>query len=324
MQTSPRTTEESIILIISGAISICLLPFAVIRTLNGDTAVAILNTTAVVVTLAIFFNVYLTHKIHFARWGLSLLSVLVMTITIGLKGYEQVVWVYPALTTIFFLLTPTVAAAIGTLFLINVLIMIWPQVDNFFTLKFSVSAGATLLFCYAFSSRMRRQQLFLEHMATSDPLTEVGNRRALEEVLLKTIERLRRYPEQTCSLIMLDIDHFKRINDQYGHGCGDQVLKLFAKIITSRIRRTDDLFRFGGEEFVVVLENTSLEEARTLADVLREAVASAVWPQTDLQVTLSAGAAEFNGHETAYEWLARADAAMYGAKELGRNRCHVA
>lgn len=323
MQSSPRTTEESIILIISGAISACLLPFAVFRTLNGDTAVAILNTTAVLVSLAIFFKVYLTHKTRFARWGLSFLSVMVMTATVGLKGHDQIVWVFPALTTVFFLLTPIVAAAIGALFLVNVVVMIWPQVDTFFALKFLVSASATLMFCYAFASRMRRQQLFLERMATSDPLTQVGNRRAFEEALLKTIERLHRFPDRTCSLIVVDIDHFKDINDKYGHECGDNVLKLFTKIISSGVRRTDELFRFGGEEFVLILENTNLTEASAVAEMLREAVACSLWPEKDLRVTLSAGTAEFNRRETAYEWLSRADAAMYGAKELGRNRCHV-
>ena len=324
MQKSPRTTEESIILSISGLISVCLLPFSVIRILQGDAPVAILNTTAVVITTSIFFHVYITNKTQVARWGLSLLSVLVMTTTIYLKGTQQLLWVYPALTTIFFLLTPHLAAIICSVFLAVVLTMVWSEISAMYALSFSISTGATLLFCYAFSFRMRRQQDFLEQMATTDPLTHVGNRRALEEKILQTIERLKRFPQQTGSIIVMDIDFFKRINDQYGHSCGDKVLIKFAKTVNDRIRVTDKLYRYGGEEFVVVLENTHVDEARELAEELRLEIAQNQWPAPGLKVTLSAGAAQYNGTETAYEWIDRADAAMYNAKEDGRNCCKVA
>lgn len=324
MQKRPRTTEESIILSISGAISAGVLPFAIIRFMQADFAVAILNTTAVAITSAIFIHVYITNKTYVARWGLSLLSVIVMTATVYLKGYEQLLWVYPALTTVFFLLTPHLAALLSALFLTTVLGMVWGEITAMYGLKFAVSAGATLLFCYAFSFRMRRQQKFLEQMATTDPLTEVGNRRSLEEKLLITIESLKRYPSQTSSIVVMDIDFFKRINDKYGHGCGDRVLKRFAQIVGKRIRKTDMLYRYGGEEFVVLLENTEIEKARELAEDLRHAIADSHWPAPDLKVTLSAGAAEYNGAETAYEWIERADLAMYDAKEQGRNCCRVA
>lgn len=321
MRKESRSTEESIILIISGAIAAFLLPFVLLRFQQGEVPVALLNSAAVAVTGGLFFHVLITHQTLIARWGLSILSVIVMTSTIALKGHEQIVWVYPALTTVFFLLSPKTAGLVCLAFLTNVIVMIWPSVDNVFILKLSVSAGATLLFCYAFASRMRTQQIFLEQMATSDPLTAVGNRRALEEKLLKTIKRLRRYPEQTSSLIVMDLDHFKTINDNYGHAVGDEVLKQFTQVIHGRIRKTDNLYRFGGEEFVVVLENTGLEIATQLAETLRKAVAQARWPTDNTKITMSAGAAQFNGRETAYEWMARADTAMYDAKAQGRNRC---
>lgn len=324
MQKPVRTTEESIILSISGLISICLLPFAVIRMLQGDVSVAILNTTAVVVTTSIFFHVFVTNETQIARWGLSLLSVAVMITTVHLKGEQQLIWIYPALTTVFFLLTPHIAAVIGSIFLLIILTMVWTAITPMYALSISVSAGSTLLFCYAFAFRMRDQQRFLEQLATTDPLTHVGNRRALEEKILLTIERLKRYPQQTSSIIVMDIDFFKRINDQFGHSCGDKVLQKFAETVNNRIRVTDQLYRYGGEEFVVVLENTHVDEARELAEELRLEIATQQWPALGLQVTLSAGAAQYNGSETAYEWIDRADAAMYNAKEHGRNCCKVA
>ena len=324
MQKRPRTTEESIILSISGAISAGLLAFAIIRIMQADVPVATLNSIAVIVTTSIFLHVYVTNKTNFARWGLSLLSIMVMMTTVYLKGYQQLLWVYPALTTVFFLLTPHLAALLSSLFLATVMAMVLPEITAMYALKFAVSAGATLLFCYAFAFRMRGQQAFLEQMATTDPLTEVGNRRSLEEKLLITIDRLHRSPAQTSSIIVIDIDFFKRINDRYGHSCGDRVLKRFAQVVGKRIRKTDMLYRYGGEEFVVLLENTKIGEARELADELRQEIADSRWPAPDLKVTLSAGAAEYNGSETAYEWIERADMAMYDAKAQGRNCCRVA
>lgn len=319
-----RSTEESIILSISGAISVGLLPFALIRILQGDVAIATLNSSAVVVTSGLFLHVYFTNNTHIARWGLSLLSVAVMTTTIHLKGSQQLLWVYPALTTVFFLLTPHIAAILSSFFLVSVLAMVWSQISTLDALRFTVSAGATLLFCYAFAFRMRNQQSFLKQMVTTDPLTKVGNRRALEEKLLLTIERLNRYPVISGTIVVLDIDFFKRINDRYGHGCGDKVLQQFTSIIEQRIRAGDKLYRYGGEEFVVVLDNTKLKDAAELADSIRHAVAEASWPAPNLKVTVSAGLAEYIAKESLHEWLDRADMAMYNAKEQGRNQCKVA
>jgi diguanylate cyclase (GGDEF)-like protein len=279
---------------------------------------------ATVITAAIFLHVYFSHRTSVARWGLAMLSIVVMSITVYIKGAEQLYWIYPALTTVFFLLSPKIAAAIAVSFLTLVTALTAFELTFTEILKFLISAGATLLFCYAFSSKMRRQQHYLEQLATSDPLTHAGNRRAMEENLLRTIESIKRYPNQSSSIILLDIDHFKSINDRFGHSCGDLILKQFADLVRARIRITDRLYRYGGEEFVVVLENTELKEANILANQLRIAIADARWPESDLIVTISAGTAQFNGKESAYEWIERADSALYDAKQQGRNRCLAA
>ncbi|MFT6267508.1 MAG: diguanylate cyclase (GGDEF)-like protein [Alphaproteobacteria bacterium] len=95
----------------------------------------------------------------------------------------------------------------------------------------------------------------------TDILTGLENSRALEEKLLDISSRLKRYPNQHCSLILFDLDHSKSINDNYGHGCSDRVLAHFAKLVSDRIRESDSLYRFGGEEFVVILDNTNAGEA---------------------------------------------------------------
>lgn len=320
-RTNKRNTDEVIILCISGAISVCLLPFIVLRFLQEEWAVAILNSTAVIFTSATFFHVLATGQTELAKKSLSILSVVVMTITIYLKGAEQIVWVYPALTIIFYLLSSYKAALISALFMIAVTSMIWSEADAVYLLKFIVSALATLLFCFAFSAKMRSQADFLSNLASTDGLTGAGNRRALDEKLNAEVARLSRYQDLSCSLIMFDIDFFKKINDKYGHSVGDDVLQGFAKLIRLRIRDTDYLYRLGGEEFVVVLENTKMFDAMALALELNADIADSEWPVADLSVTSSAGVAQYLSGETAHQWLARADSALYKAKNSGRNCC---
>jgi diguanylate cyclase (GGDEF)-like protein len=297
-----------------------LVPFVVLRIVQQDWPTAILNVTAVLFTSSLFLHVLLTKNTRHAKAGLAFLTILVMVATIHLKGANNVAWVYPALSTTFYLLPPVIAATVSLVSLSIVVVLIYESVNAVFILTFLISAAATLAFLYAFSSRTQKQALFLEKLATSDSLTEVGNRRSLEEKLLEITQRIGRAPEQTSSLIIFDIDHFKRINDTHGHGCGDIVLRDFAKAIESRIRATDYLYRIGGEEFVLVLENTSLFKASSLAKELTKAIEHAKWSKADLSITTSAGVAQYNGNESSYQWLERADNALYKAKQNGRNQ----
>lgn len=316
-----RETDEAIILSISGAIAVSILPFVFVRLMQGDIALGIVNACAVIVTSCFFIHVWLTRKTIVARWGISLLSMFVMLSTVYLKGSQQVMWVYPAMTIIFYLLSGYIAAWICVVFMTAIIIMIAPEVSNIFMLKFVISALTTFLFCFAFSARMRVQASFLSKLAVTDGLTGAGNRRAMEEKLEDTIARLERYPSLKCSLILIDIDYFKKINDKHGHAVGDQVLVQFAKIVQKRIRASDGVYRYGGEEFLILLENTSVLEAMKLASDLREDIEKSDWHIDNLRVTASAGVAQRIPKENSSTWIARADAALYKAKASGRNCC---
>lgn len=154
-------------------------------------------------------------------------------------------------------------------------------------------------------------------LATKDPLTGVGNVRAMQGKLDKVVARFERnkIPD---SLVMLDLDRFKDVNDAHGHAVGDQILVRVAEVLRMRIRFTDSLYRIGGEEFLVVLEGQNLEQAAHLAEQLRTLIeANQLAP--DRPVTISLGVAEITASESRSEWLARADAALYRAKNNGRN-----
>ncbi len=159
----------------------------------------------------------------------------------------------------------------------------------------------------------------LMELNIKDGLTGLYNRRFLEQKLKEEMGRYKRY-SRPFSIIMLDIDHFKRINDTYGHQCGDKVLQSIASTVLSHIRKTDFLARYGGEEFCCVLPETRIEQALILAERLRKAV-SKIKIKYKVKMTVSLGVAEARkGIDTPELLLKKADDALYRAKESGRNR----
>jgi diguanylate cyclase (GGDEF)-like protein/hemerythrin-like metal-binding protein/PAS domain S-box-containing protein len=162
----------------------------------------------------------------------------------------------------------------------------------------------------------------LEQLMLTDPLTGVGNRRLLTKRLEEETLRAHRYQRPFCA-IFFDLDHFKRINDLYGHAAGDAVLTGVASILRACLRDCDLLGRFGGEEFVVILPETSIQDAVQIAERMRCGVADMRLPMIPKTITVSAGVAEWMRGETGEVLLERSDRALYQAKEAGRNCCRV-
>ncbi|MDH2915307.1 MAG: PAS domain S-box protein [Gallionella sp.] len=165
----------------------------------------------------------------------------------------------------------------------------------------------------------------LKRLATTDPLTGVSNRRHLIEQLEMELAHVIRFGKPTAFL-MVDIDHFKRVNDTYGHATGDAVLKHFADMAKQRLRRIDLLGRLGGEEFGIMLPGTDSAGAALFAERFRGYVADTPTQSSNgkIPVTISIGIAMFNAGDTTVESImARADAALYRAKESGRNRIEI-
>jgi diguanylate cyclase (GGDEF)-like protein len=158
----------------------------------------------------------------------------------------------------------------------------------------------------------------LEHEASHDSLTGLWNRRRLEQALMKIHEEAIRY-EQTYSVIIMDIDHFKLVNDRFGHDAGDVALQMVAEEMERRMRQSDWLGRWGGEEFVVLLPQTGLDGAVILAESLRQRIREFQLPLIG-SVTVSLGVAQFQAEDVPYGVLKRADAALLRAKAKGRDR----
>jgi len=163
----------------------------------------------------------------------------------------------------------------------------------------------------------------VQHEAETDALTGQPNRRALDE-LLKQQVGVARASGRTFSVLLLDIDHFKLVNDTHGHGAGDDTLRAFAQRVCEHLRQGDTCARYGGEEFVVVLPGTTLVSALEVAERLRQGVADASLMSVPLvRATVSVGAAQYAAGETVEQLLARADSAVYAAKRGGRNQVRV-
>ena len=160
-----------------------------------------------------------------------------------------------------------------------------------------------------------------EKLARHDELTNLPNRRYAMEILEYEERRGERHPSGTC-VCMLDIDHFKRVNDQHGHGAGDDLLRLLASYATAELRGPDVLARWGGEEFLLVMPETTLEEGVQVLERLRYRLAqNELWQGRDhLRVTFSSGIASLRPQESIFSAVSRADAALYRAKQQGRNR----
>jgi len=165
----------------------------------------------------------------------------------------------------------------------------------------------------------------VQRLAITDGLTGIYNRRYFFELAERELNRARR-SEHLVSAIMLDVDHFKKVNDTYGHAIGDQVLRAVAERCSKNIRSIDNLGRYGGEEFAVILPLADLKVAQIVAERLRQCIADVPIPteKGDVTVTISLGvASSVQDDEDAAALLNRADAAMYEAKQAGRNRVAV-
>jgi diguanylate cyclase (GGDEF)-like protein len=173
-----------------------------------------------------------------------------------------------------------------------------------------------------------RLQADLDGQANHDPLTGALNRRAFSLIAEKELERSRRH-DKSLSLLIMDLDNFKHINDRFGHDAGDALLCRFVSIAGQILHDEDIFFRFGGEEFVALLPNTSAEQALVAAERVRVAFARSESEEISddsrsRPVSVSIGIAELKEREDIHNLLRRADAALYTAKDLGRNRCELA
>ncbi len=309
-------------LTLSAAGALGVVPFAIIRFSGGELLVGAVDLILILGVSLIGIYGWWSRQVRFASMMMTLFFMTGLVVIINLLGASLIYWAYPTMVAAFFLVKPREAVAINLLVMVLVVPVLVPELP---TMQFIIVLVTLLLnniFAYVFATRMNEHREHLSYLAERDPLTGIGNRRALNARLDDVMTR-QHTKVVTASLVVLDMDHFKDVNDNYGHTVGDKILVRLTELVNSQIRVTDDLYRYGGEEFVVVAMGAPREAAQKLAEQLRLTVeASDLLPERP--VTISLGVAELKQEESYEDWLQRADAAMYEAKRAGRNRVCLA
>ncbi|ARU54529.1 signal transduction diguanylate cyclase [Oleiphilus messinensis] len=304
--------------------TLLVLPFALLQFSQGNMLLTLAILVFALYNSVVAYVLFKHQHYLFNGWGLVLLSSGLVLYSCTLNGLIGLLWAYPAIAT-YFLLLPLRQATIGALIFFSAVTTIAMLTQD---PTIAIRLVATQLLCIGFavmfSWLLTAQQRKLVSIATTDPLTGCSNRLELNAALEESTYSRHRY-QIPSSLIILDLDHFKQVNDSIGHTEGDRLLKALAKLLTSRLRVSDKLFRYGGEEFIALLPNTRLIDAHTLAEALRTGVEdgkfqlSASKLKPPQRITISAGVAEINAGEGWENWLMRADEALYQAKHQGRN-----
>jgi diguanylate cyclase (GGDEF)-like protein len=293
-------------------------PFAIYRAASGNWAVAALDAALVLAIGGACAWAWVTGDTRRVGLGLSVVYSAGAVASAELLGIVGAFWMYATTLANFFLVDRRIAwtlnaAAIGILALHSHGFDSTAQVASFVATCLLVSFLADIL-----ARRMEIQRRQLEQLATRDPLTGVHNRAALAAELHALLEARDR-DGASAAIAVLDLDHFKSVNDRYGHATGDRVLVDFCRILRHHAVTEDRVFRFGGEEFVLLMPGRAGTQATDHTERLRRRVAAELATDGG-PVTVSCGVATLREGDTWEQWLRRADAALYRAKSNGRNR----
>jgi diguanylate cyclase len=316
-----RSAEEKSIITVSAASAIALLPFTIMRWILGDYWIALLDGLGFVVVLGLLVSVVRYRETRISGVVISLLVIMGMVVNIYLDGVSEVYFMFPTTVAAYFIVKPHFALSISTLALIVLLPVMMSELSLLNFVKFYLSIIGCMLFTYAFAVQRNDQRDQLVLLSTKDSLTGAGNRRLLDERLSETIRRFERI-ETPMSLLLLDLDRFKEINDSAGHPVGDALLVRVTEVVRARIRSTDMLFRYGGDEFIVFADGSDLATAASLAEDIR-ALVEADLSISGWQLSISLGVAEYSRGEDQAAWIARADRALFESKRQGRNRVEL-
>lgn len=296
-----------------------LTPFALNHVLQGN---VLLGAGSLVIVALLVYNAWTIRQGHY--WpALTLLGfapavIAYLMLTVHRQGIIGALWCYPAVISFYFMLPERKAWVVNLALLALVLPQVWLVIDA----PLAARVTATLLTVSAFAAIFIRiitgQQQRLHAQAVTDPLTGLFNRMLLRDTLEKSIQHGQR-SHTPMTLVAIDLDHFKAVNDSLGHDAGDIVLRGVADLLRQRARRTDSVFRLGGEELLMLLYDTNAENGLCVAEELRSAIAAHPFLPNH-PVTASFGIATHRTGEDFEAWIKRSDENLYRAKLGGRNR----
>ena len=316
-----RTTDFRVTATLYGLAAVGVTPFVVYHALLGHYLLfALILATVAALAGGAVYTLIQRNPGHSGKLIAAVAAGAILA-TLGHIGAEAIYWVFPFTLINYYIFSLRWALAINGLFLAGFFPIAYSHMPLAHLYRVIASVAITNLIAVVFSHTVQRKQGELSRLATQDPLTGLGNRRSLDFALARAVDRYQRNATPATVAVM-DLDHFKSVNDTLGHHRGDQVLVETAECLARRLRKTDGLYRFGGEEFVAVLSDAGLEEGRQVTEELRRLIAEYAYPE-GVRLTISAGLAELMADDTPTTWLARADSALYVAKASGRDRVEV-
>ena len=300
------------------AAAVFLIPFSINAFVQGQPALGTGIFFAVLVLGIDAVAIYLKKSPPLPLILLLIPAIPGMGLSLKTQGFFGALWSYPMVLLFTFSLSRRVANAGNVVLLLCLTALVYHYVGIAYTIRFFATLTLTIILANITLSIIGALQRRLMDQAILDPLTGVFNRRHMGRCLGDAIERQRR-STAPASLLLIDVDHFKRINDQLGHAKGDSVLKGIASLVEKRSRKLDLLFRIGGEEFMLLLPDTQEAAAALVAEQLRASIAESSLLD-GRRVTVSVGVSELRRGETVDSWMKHADDALYAAKKAGRNR----
>lgn len=296
---------------------ILLLPFVVNAFVQGRVGIAFASLALVVVFAIDVIAIRRGRKPPVPPAILIVPVAVAVGITIVRQGVIGALWAYPAVMLFQFVASRWVANLLNGLLVIMVTVLAYQHLGLSITVRVFVTLVLTMIFTNIFLGIVLRLQERLRKLGITDALTGVYNRRHMDAEVGEAVERHKRYGADS-SLLLVDIDHFKSVNDDFGHAAGDRVLREIAALMRRSLRKLDLVFRIGGEEFMVLLPDVKQAGAAEAAEKLRREVASAEFI-ADRTVTVSIGVSELGPDEDRDQWIRRADRALYAAKSGGRD-----
>lgn len=296
-------------------------PFAVYRFMSGDVRTGIFDIVLVLLIGLVLLHAWTGKDTRNAALALVLINTTGAVASGVLLGASGLYWMYAVLMSNFFLTDRRKAAiiAVGALAILVAHGKAFSSVPHLATYIATCVVCCVMAFIVAYRYELQREQL--QELSIQDPLTGIHNRRAMEQELEIAVETAKRSGAR-FGLLMVDLDHFKEVNDRFGHEAGDQVLVAFANLVRQSTRAADRAFRYGGEEFVVLLAGTPITGLKLAAENLRQRVGSELRHPGGV-ITASIGGAMLQPGEDWPAWLHRADAMLYVAKQGGRNRVAI-
>ena len=302
--------------------AIALSPFTVLHLVGANWPMFGVNAILVGVMLANVWSLRRGRAPLIPFWTLGYLMVGGSCASVLQQGLNGVLWAYPAVFMFFFVLPRGLAMALGLVLLLSVTAASTVSLGLPLASRIFMSLGFVLIMINVVLNVVGDLQRALVAQAITDPLTGAYNRRHLQDHLAQRMAPAARVATGDA-VLAIDIDHFKRINDEHGHAVGDMVLCRLVTAIGARKRGGDLLFRTGGEEFVLLLPRITLAAAQGVAEELRERLAQAELVP-GRAVTVSIGISALAPGQSVDAWMHAADAALYEAKRAGRDRIVVA